>query len=761
MAASRRKAVPPDEIATPPRGEELEWQVPRETAPGILQRFPPEAETQTEIQLREEPSGSTVDTEPLTEAGGPPSRWHRPKRDRAAPRDPEEPRSTVKMRRDRMPYGGPRPTTKPSSEEKAQPFALFGAASLPKKAPGADEEAIRAALARGETMTLAGLRKQPSAHWIPPRGRRDKHYWVHVQTTMQRERTRRIHRGELEKHRQRARGELRSEWIPAGPRAREATHRKLPQRRSRKSTLELKLKNEETTRSNVVVPVPVVPRPRTPEQSLGARPPAAYKIYHFAYLRYEVLRSPLPRPAAESDAPRARSGSLARFLDARLPPASPLRRSLERRSPRLPLAAVEGVAAGAFGMRWLIEQAWNELGLTALVDRWLGSAAGWDRALFALVAVHLIAPRGAESLAGWQGAALFWPEAEALEPRQLAGVRSLLARRWEKLAGDLGALLAGVFPAAKGDAPTLPDGDSSSGEPAELLEVRLDGSLLRVATPSGAPRQTWCAQSFGGRAVHWVRAARSGETRLDPADFAVVLREGELPPRSLRTVLARSGGYRRHPERGELSYKSVRVEGETYLVRRDQNARAAMLRLLDSRVTEIRKVLARGPEAAEELLAQRHLRSFLRRDARRKDDEGEPAGPVILDRMALAAARRFAGLAVAVTKAPVPAAATLADQADAVESVFAQLRQRPQDGGDRAELAIASVAQLLIRWLESRSGLELESLQRAFAGLGVKAVDGQGYATTPLGAEARRVLDRLGYERPPARFRVVGPWRVR
>ncbi len=728
-----------------------DWPVPSETAPGILERFPPEAQPAGDVHL-DSPPPSPASGQEGPPSGAPPSRWARPKLERETGRK-SDPRPTVRLQRNRFRFGPrddestvtPLWPTNSERRQKEQP---------PEPAPvssGADMNAFKAAVAREETLTLDELQRQPSAHWIPPKQtRRDRNYWVHVRTSMQRERTRRIERHELPHPHTWKDPTLRKVWVPAKESPRSGAR---PAAESARNVTQVR--GPAPRRPSAIVAPPALPR----------HPPAAYKILHFAYLRYEVLRDPLPRHERVSAWRYATAGELERFLDARLPAESPLRLSLEHQVHPLHPDESAGTAAGAFGMRWLIEQAWNEMGLTALVDRWTGGQLrGWDRCLFALVCVHLLIPKRPVS---WAGTRVFFPELEGLGAPQISGLRQLLAASFDSLCKELSQLLRELFPQNLTARPSEVTGPAGQ----EQVEVQFaDGVLQLQPGREGPPPAALCVQRFGGREVRWLARQAPETGLLDASRFRFALREGEIASRALRGLLARPGGYREHPERPELSFKCVRAtppgQAESlFILRRDQNARAGMLRLLETRVLEIRKVLDQGNLAGERLLRQRHLRPFLRRDARRKDSEGRPAGPVILDRMALATTRRFAGMSVIRCDAEhSPASSEIFEHLGQVETVFEHLKGRsPGEVDSRAELAVAVLAQSVIRYLECRSRLDFESLQRHFDGLRASALadpERQLFACSPLGADARRVLQQLGFELPPRRFRVVGGWRA-
>jgi len=293
---------------------------------------------------------------------------------------------------------------------------------------------------------------------------------------------------------------------------------------------------------------------------------------------------------------------------------------------------------------------------------------------------------------------------------------------------------------------------------------------------------------LGYTEVRWASDAgfNSAKNResLRAARWDYVSGEGTARTSVVKEVLARAGRYTQHPKRPELSYKCVRTEAREerrrgskvparqrlYVIRRNSEEEAYALHTLDRHLKAIGEALAKGGGEAEKLLSDRTYRRYVRRDARTKDAEGRPIGPVILNRKAVEHARLLAGKSVIGTD-DLDACPLERDElfriTGELEALFRDLKSTIEVGpvrhrrADRikAHVMIAIMAYNLGVWITRRAGLTIEATRRLLANLRVQEVSLDGarfWQRTELTRTQRAFFAKLGLDEPPERF-VVSP----
>lgn len=173
---------------------------------------------------------------------------------------------------------------------------------------------------------------------------------------------------------------------------------------------------------------------------------------HYAYLRYQVWDPKKgrhqPKPLAslgrtdtlDEDRVDDLVGFLKRWLqkDSALP-FEALRERFKEAAPSFKI-----LCSRDFGLRWLIEQAWAELGYKEAVEelcRGRKHEFRVDVAIFAMVLTQLVAPQSKRGMSEWPGVDLFFPEGAGLTSHRLykamdvlgSGYRAVEKKLSEKL----------------------------------------------------------------------------------------------------------------------------------------------------------------------------------------------------------------------------------------------------------------------------------------------------------------------------------------
>lgn len=350
------------------------------------------------------------------------------------------------------------------------------------------------------------------------------------------------------------------------------------------------------------------------------------RVYEYAYVRYEAWD-----PAKGRTQPR-NLVSLGRteHLDAeRVESIADFLRAWVRKDSALPFEALrerlEGVeptlrilCSRDFGMRFLVEQAWADLGYADAV-RQLHSepvqSRRFELAIFAMVLVQLVAPQSKRAGLDWADIELFFPEANALALADLYSAMDALAAGYESVEAKLNETLR-----ARGLAPTELATDStnvichiryddveraeieadrqarglakrkavvndppirmrgkSKAKRNDLPQVRIEavlgdnGIIVHHQTTAGnVSDQTQVGlnlealQRLGYQGVSWTADAgySSAKNRdlLRAAGFEYVSGEGVARSAVVKKVLQTAGRYAPHPDKPEISFKCVRAE---------------------------------------------------------------------------------------------------------------------------------------------------------------------------------------------------------
>ena len=355
--------------------------------------------------------------------------------------------------------------------------------------------------------------------------------------------------------------------------------------------------------------------------------PAEGKGVQFAYLRYDEWDEQKGRMQPK---PLASLGRVDKLDEDRLDTLGGFLREWLKKDSALPFDTIKDrlkaaqpilriLASRDFGLRWLVEQAWGELGYRDVLAE-IATATNHkfrvDVAIFGMVLAEVVAPQSKLALAEWKDRTLFFPEGEDLTEVEFYkamdileahydSVEERLSRQLEKLGvettqASLDTTTVAHFiryddeeratiaaqRAASGEAirtsvvnvpPLRMRGQSKDHRP-ELPQTKVQaivgdhGLVLHHATlPGDTSDQTVTEAAVARLAVLGYakkNLAWAGDAGTNSADNRDVLREAGLwfvlgeglsRTKVVKRVLATAGRYRPHPdpERPELSYKCV------------------------------------------------------------------------------------------------------------------------------------------------------------------------------------------------------------
>jgi len=346
----------------------------------------------------------------------------------------------------------------------------------------------------------------------------------------------------------------------------------------------------------------------------------------YAYVRYEVWDE---RKARYQPKPLASLGRVDRIDDDRLESLEGFLKEWLRKDSSLPFEALQERFKAAepalrilcsrdFGLRWLVEQAWDELGYreaVAELAKHTEHAFRVDVAIFAMVLIQLVAPQSKRGMAEWKGASVFFPEGDELTHKHFYAAMDVLARGYPaveqrlkqrldelevpttRLKHDLTSISCWIRyddeeraaiekdRQASGEAerpatvnvPPLRMRGHAKNKRADLPQVVLeavtseDNLIVHHKTHPGNTRDSTVTpatvdrlQQLGYRKVEW--AGDSGTNTVEnrrvlrAAEFDFVLGEGVARTKVVKQVLKQPGRFKPHPEHPKLSYKCVIAE---------------------------------------------------------------------------------------------------------------------------------------------------------------------------------------------------------
>lgn len=353
--------------------------------------------------------------------------------------------------------------------------------------------------------------------------------------------------------------------------------------------------------------------------------PAKGKGVQFAYLRYDEWDESLGRsqPKALASLGRVdkldqeRLGSLGGFLREWLKKDSalPIDALKERVKAAQPVLRI--LCSRDFGLRWLVEQAWGELGYKEVLAEIATTTAHKfrvDVAIFGMVLAEVVAPQSKLALSEWKDRSLFFPEGEGLTEVEFYKAMDVLGAAYDRVEARLTERLKelevetkqlsqdlttvtqfiryddeeratiAAQRVASGEAIRTPvvnvpplrmRGQSKDHRP-ELPQTKIQaivgdhGLVVHHATVRGdtsdqnvteAAAARLAVLGYTGKNLAWAGDAgtNSADNRdvLRNAGLWFVLGEGLARTNVVKRVLATAGRYRPHPERPELSYKCV------------------------------------------------------------------------------------------------------------------------------------------------------------------------------------------------------------
>lgn len=350
------------------------------------------------------------------------------------------------------------------------------------------------------------------------------------------------------------------------------------------------------------------------------------RVYEYAYLRYEVWD---PKKNRHQPVPVASLGRTDKLDDGRLDSLGAFLREWLRKDSSMPFEALRERFSEAepafrilcsrdFGLRFVVEQCWRELGYGEAVRAIVGEGGRARRleiAIFAMVLAQVLTPRSKRAVTRWAGTEVFFPEAEALDLDDLyAGMDALEAgydeveRRLSERLRELGAEPtefaqdtttvtcrvryddveraaiekdreergAVIRPAVVNDPPIRMRGkskDKRNDLPQVVIEAVIGDNRMVIhhATHAGnasdktlPPDSVEALGKLGYKRVQWTSDAgfNSAKNRaaLRAADFEFVSSEGVARSKVVQKVLSTAGRYQPHPDRPEISFKCVRAE---------------------------------------------------------------------------------------------------------------------------------------------------------------------------------------------------------
>ncbi|MBI3767032.1 MAG: transposase [Deltaproteobacteria bacterium] len=406
------------------------------------------------------------------------------------------------------------------------------------------------------------------------------------------------------------------------------------------------------------------------------------KSVQYAYLRYdewdEQKGRPQPKPLASlgraDKLDDERLGSLGDFIrewvkkDSSLP-FDALKTRLKEAEPILRI-----LVSRDFGLRWLVEQAWGELGYKEVIAEIAAATKHQfrvDVAIFGMVLAEIVAPRSKLALSEWKDRTLFFPEGEGLTENEFYKAMDVLNTHYEEVEARLNERLPSLGVeteqlshdtttvanfiryddeerakiaeerAASGEAirssvvnkpPLRMRGQSKDHRP-ELPQTKVQaivgdhGLVLHHATLAGDTSDQKVTEAavarlailgYAGKDLAWAGDAgtNSADNRdvLRDAGLWFVLGEGASRTKVVKRVLATAGCYRQHPERPELSYKcvfAVATEEEDKKAGKEAPVRVYVIRRNeDEEAYELRRI-------------ERHLKEIKSVLAERKPEKSE------------------------------------------------------------------------------------------------------------------------------------------
>jgi hypothetical protein len=395
------------------------------------------------------------------------------------------------------------------------------------------------------------------------------------------------------------------------------------------------------------------------------------KVYHYAYLRYEVWDEKKRRHQPK---PLASLGRTDRLDEERVESLGGFLREWLRKDSSLPFDALRErfqslestfqiLCSRDFGLRFLVEQAWVELGYGEVVEelaREVGGEGRVDLAIFSMVLVQLLAPQSKRGMAEWNGMEVFFPEGECLGLQDLYSAMDVLEAGYDVVAKKLNSRLRelGAGPTelavdtttlacsvryddveraaieqdrqARGLAersavvnePPLRMRGRSKSKRHDLPQVVLEavvgdnGLIVHHDLHSGntndarlMPETLKAVSGLGYRGVRWSADAGmnsvTNRRALRDTDFEFVLGEGVSRTSTVKKVLATPGRYQQHPERPELSYKCVvAVAEEESTKARPGPERLYIIRRNRDEEAHGRRRIQRHVQAVEKIIAK-------------------------------------------------------------------------------------------------------------------------------------------------------------
>lgn len=404
---------------------------------------------------------------------------------------------------------------------------------------------------------------------------------------------------------------------------------------------------------------------------------AEAKGVQYAYLRYdewdEQKGRMQPKPIASlgraDKLDEERLGSLGGFLrewlkkDSALP-FEALKDRLKEAEPTLRI-----LVSREFGLRWIVEQAWDELGykdVIAEITKGKNHHFRVDVAIFGMVLAEIVAPQSKLALAEWKDRSLFFPEGEGLTEVEFYKSMDVLGPAYDRVEARLNEGLEAndvettqlshdtttvanhiryddeeraaiaAERIASGEAIRAPvvnnpplrmRGQSKDHRP-ELPQTKVQaivgdhGLVVHHSTlPGDTSDQTITEAAiarltvlgYAKKDLAWAGDAgtNSADNRdvLRNAGMWIVLGEGLSRTKVVKRVLATAGRYRIHPDRPELSYKcvmDVAEEEENKKTGREARSRLYVIRRnKDEEAYELHRI-ARHLKEIKSVLAEKN-----------------------------------------------------------------------------------------------------------------------------------------------------------
>jgi len=470
-----------------------------------------------------------------------------------------------------------------------------------------------------------------------------------------------------------------------------------------------------------------------------------------------------------------------------------------------------------FGFRLLVEQAWAELGYSAVLEdisKRTRHRFSLERAVFGMVLQHLVDPGSKLRAATWLPKKLFFPEGEGLTSDHYYRALDVLAESLDTIEEALRVRLADLgvsFKALARDTTSTyfeTDYDDEewkdrAGRAERVRSATINEPPLRMRGYSKDHRPTKpqvvvqqvCAEGYivehdtlpGNKTDRRVGAEElpvsgvsgtvlaadaglnSAEIReqLKSRNFTWVLGEGRTGTKAARKAIEGDEGWEPHPTKPYLSYRVVDQGKLRYVVRLNQREREREIHKIARHLEKVWDHLLKDDRAEGHgkrtcaLLSSKTLKRYVRRTGENKDR-------LDIDEEAVIRAQFLAGKSVISTNDSSLTGLevdTIYRSLFVVEDLFRTLKLELQLRPVRHRLSKRIIAHIFVcvmaanvaAHLRKRTGLKLGKLRDLLESVRVQEIECGGrrfWECVELTEAQREVFELAGYDAPLKRFTV-------